>query len=535
MNTEILSDAALVTQSLAGNQDAFGRIVTRYQTLICSIAYSGTGSLSQSEDLAQETFLAAWKQLAGLREPQKLRSWLCRIARNLTADALRQDGREPAHTAEPLEAVDQAPATGPLPHDLTIGREEEALLWHSLERIPANYREPLVLFYREHQSVEAVARSLELSEDTVKQRLSRGRKMLQEQVQAFVEGALAQTSPGQAFTVSVLSSLPALTLSGAATATGATAAKGVTAKAAGMAAVLGMLMGPLIVFVPNYFGYRVALASTRSEEERHYVKSFFGKIGAITLAVFLPAAAIILWLTRHQADRSYLSGLFATILVLIFLPTMMVVIGRTRKQTRAYQLRILAEEHGGVFPPPAWEYRSRLELLGLPLVHIRAGDRFGFLKKPVTAWIAAGQRAVGGLFAFGTVAIAPVSVGSLAIGGLSLGGLSCGIVALGGIALGGWAMFGGVLAGWQALGGCFTVAWKAAVGDFALAHDFALGLYAHAAQANNETARQFIQPSFVWRCAEFINHHWLWLNLFWMVPFFIMWRLSPQAKKTGRR
>ena len=84
------SDSELVTQSLAGNRDAFGWIVARYQSLLCSLAYSATGSLSQSEDLAQETFITAWKQLAELREPEKLRSWLCRISRNLTFDELRR-------------------------------------------------------------------------------------------------------------------------------------------------------------------------------------------------------------------------------------------------------------------------------------------------------------------------------------------------------------------------------------------------------------------------------------------------------------
>src|SRR5208282_3406766 len=90
-----------------------------------------------------------------------------------------------------------------------IGREEEAILWRSLERIPELYREPLILFYREHQSIEQVAVELELSGDAVKQRLSRGRKLLQEEVQAFVENTLRRTAPGQAFSSTVLAALPA--------------------------------------------------------------------------------------------------------------------------------------------------------------------------------------------------------------------------------------------------------------------------------------------------------------------------------------
>src|ERR1700704_1412581 len=225
------SDSELVAESLTGNRDAFGWIVARYQSLLCSLAYSATGSLSQSEDLAQETFVTAWKQLADLREPERLRSWLCRIARNLTYDSLRREGREPIHKAEPLEKIQESPAPEPLPSDYTISREEEAILWRSMERIPESYREPLVLYYREHQSVENVAAALDLSEDAVKQRLSRGRKLLHEQVLAFVEGALERTNPGKAFTIGVLAALPAFTISAKAAAVGGAGAQsGTTAQ-----------------------------------------------------------------------------------------------------------------------------------------------------------------------------------------------------------------------------------------------------------------------------------------------------------------
>ena len=177
-------------------------------------------------------------------------------------------------------------------------------------------------------------------------------------------------------------------------------------------------------------------------------------------------------------------------------------------------------------------------MFGLPLVHIRIGDRFGLLKKPVTAWIAVANSAVGGLFAFGGMAIAPLSIGGLSIGLLSFGGLAIGIFALGAIVLGVWTLFGGLVVGWQAVGwqavGCFAFAWKAAAGDFALAHDFALGRIAHAAQANNDIARQFIEPNLFFRCAQFINNHWLWLNLLWIIPTVVQWRVIARKNKLNK-
>ncbi len=532
MSVALQTDAELVGATLSGNCDAFGQIVSRYQSLICSLAYSATGSLGQSEDLAQETFITAWKRLNHLRERDKLRAWLCGIARNRINNFLRREGREPNHQAEPLEEISESHSPEPLPVEHTISKEEEQILWRSLERIPEIYREPLVLFYREHQSIETVAASLDLTEDAVKQRLSRGRKLLQEQVLAFVEGALERTNPGKVFTIAVLASLPALTFSAKAATTGAIVKSGATAKTAGAMSLFGALLGPLIVVLPNYLGYRAALSGAKSDEERGHIKSFFGKTAAFTLALFIPFTAIVLWLSRNQSDRSYLTGVFATGLVLIYLPIMFVLILNSRRKTKIYYAKVLAQEHADIIPKPAWEYRSRFKLLGLPIIHIRIGDRFAILNTPVKAWIAVGNSAVGGLFACGTLAIAPVSLGSLSVGVVSLGGLSVGIFVVGGIALGVWAIFGGVLiAGWQAFGGCVTLAWRAAAGDFALAHDFALGRFAFAKQANNDQAKQFIESNPFHECAQFINIHWLWLMLLWIIPFFINWRISRHAKK----
>src|SRR5580658_10644186 len=119
-------DAELVDQTLSGNRDAFSHIVSRYQSLICSLTYSATGSLGQSEDLAQETFITAWKHLSHLRERTKLRAWLCGIARNRINNFLRREGREPIRHAELLEHAEDAPASGPLPAEQTISNEEQA-------------------------------------------------------------------------------------------------------------------------------------------------------------------------------------------------------------------------------------------------------------------------------------------------------------------------------------------------------------------------------------------------------------------------
>jgi len=87
------ADSELVEFCRKGNPDAFGGIVRRYQSLICAIAFSACGNVAQSEDIAQDVFLTAWKQIARLREPEKLKGWLCGIARQTAIQSYRRAGR----------------------------------------------------------------------------------------------------------------------------------------------------------------------------------------------------------------------------------------------------------------------------------------------------------------------------------------------------------------------------------------------------------------------------------------------------------
>jgi len=524
------TDAELVAQTLAGSRDAFGRIVSRYQSLICSLNYSATGDLGQSEDLAQETFITAWKDLGKLREPDKLRPWLCRISRNLTFDVLRKQGREPSHDAEPLDSVHESPAPGLQPAERAITTEEQEILWRSVGRIPEIYREPLILFYREHQSVQAVAQKLELSEDAVKQRLSRGRKLLQEQVLAFVEGALERTNPGKVFTIGVLAALSSVTISAKAATAGAVAVKGsAAAKAAAATGLLGALAGPLMAFFGNYVGYRMSLATAESDGERARIKSAYRTIFSLVVAFSAALAGLGLWAGFSRQDRSPFFGFLFTVLAVSYAVTMFILIVRSNRRHRKFIAGLVEKGMLDATTKPAWEFRSRASLFGLPLVHICFGDRRAVVKKPVTAWIAVGDRALGGLFAFGGIAIAPVSIGGCAIGLFSFGGLALGILVLGGFGFGVWT-FCGMGAGWQAFGGG-VFAWKAAMGGFAIAHDFALGGIAQAAQANNKAAAQFISSSWFFRNGLVLANYGFWLNLIWIIPMLVQWRVIVKKRR----
>jgi len=201
-----LPDRRLVELHLAGEPGAFRQIVERHQSMVCALAVSACGDVARSEDVAQEVFLAAWKQLPQLREPDKLRPWLGGIARNLIRNSFRSQQRTPTARAEPLSPETPAIADGP--REQAVTADETSLMWSVLGSIPEIYREPMVLYYREHHSVPAVAAALDISEDSVRQRLTRGRALLTERMAKRVEQVLERSAPTPAFAGMVLLTLP---------------------------------------------------------------------------------------------------------------------------------------------------------------------------------------------------------------------------------------------------------------------------------------------------------------------------------------
>lgn len=525
MSVVMPTDAELVARSLVGNSEAFGQIVGRYQSLICSLAYSATGSLGESEDLAQETFITAWKHLRHLREAGKLRAWLCGIARNRIRDFLRRKGREPVHKAEVIDAEHESVAHEPIPAEHAISKEEAAILWRSLERLPEVYREPLILFYREGESVERVASELELSEDAVKQRLSRGRKMLAEEVTAFIEGALKQSAPGKAFTLGVLAALPLMTTSAKAAAIAATAAKGsAAAKAAGFAGLFGAIASPVMIFLGAYFGYRLEIDTAKSPQARDFVKKFYAILSACTVLLsILVLAAIHFAKPLLKSDSKSFINLILSLGTVYVLGVVSLAIWAAAKQKQIRGsipvAKRAATETVIAGWEPAFEYRSRRTLCGLPLVHIRL--RAGIHRGPVKAWIAIGDSAIGGLFALGGLAIAPISFGGLAAGFLSLGGLGIGLSSFSGLSLGLFAA-GGLAIGVKAFGG-LAIGWTAAQGGLAIAHEFAQGGLALGQHANDPVARTFFESSAFFRTMPLLMCYAPLLTLVNLFPL-LLWR-----------
>ncbi len=241
----------LLQASIDGDTAAFEQIVKKYQSLVCAITFSGTGRVDISEELAQETFLSAWKNLCQLKELSEFRAWLCTIARNLLNNYYRKKKPVSLESANLAEIADQTPT----PSEILISQEEQVMLEQALMQIPAEYREPLVMFYRQGQSSKEVAEALDLNESTIRTRLHRARQMLREEVAKRLEQTLQQTAPGKTFTKAVMVGIGATLAAGAAGTASAAAGTIGAASATGSSAsilsatstVLGTLAGKIIV------------------------------------------------------------------------------------------------------------------------------------------------------------------------------------------------------------------------------------------------------------------------------------------------
>ena len=507
MNAAELDDRRLVELHLGGDRGAFRQIVDRYKSLVCALTLSACGNLARSEDLAQEVFIAAWKQLPQLREPEKLRAWLCGIARNLTRNALRSDRSSPTAQADQI-LPEATPADEGDPHDQAVGADEAALMWRALASLPETYREPMVLFYREHRSVESVAEALEISEETVRQRLARGRAMLSERMAKVVEDALQRSGPTAAFSSAVLLAVPmgmgpVAVMAEAGAATGGAAAKTFAAAGAigGAAAKGGLALKVLasVAALPalmngltDYLRFRAQFEAPAPGSRERAMVAHFSPV--LVNALCLTSAAIMFWLPLH--GPWFLLGFVPMVVGL----GIAIVSGRRQHALCAAKM-----------PKPVFEYRTRGGFLGLPWVHIRAGGP----KKGRVArgWIAISDGlALGGLVASGPVAVAPISIGAaLGIGVFSIGVLAIGVGALGAASGGIWAM-GGI-----------ATATEAAKGAIAFSGNLAVGKIVLAAHANDPLARAFFEQNLFFRLADGAWRVAVWGAFFgWVPPLVLM-------------
>jgi len=171
-----LSDAAIVEQCLAGRTNAFEELVTRHQHAVYGLSLSLMKSRDRAEDLAQDTFLQAFRKLGRYDARHSFRTWILTVCVNLGKNRWRASARRArileayAHERQDTAA---APPGGPAPD---IARH--------LQEIPEKLRIPLVLKHVEGLSHEEIAHVLNIGVSAAKMRVKRGRDALLSLLQA---------------------------------------------------------------------------------------------------------------------------------------------------------------------------------------------------------------------------------------------------------------------------------------------------------------------------------------------------------------
>src|ERR1035441_3255185 len=95
------NESKLIEQSLSGDPEAYAALVNQHQKMVRAVAFRMTGSLDDAEELAQDAFLRAYRQLGSFNGDSKFSTWLCRIAINLSLDWRRPETQTPVERPRP--------------------------------------------------------------------------------------------------------------------------------------------------------------------------------------------------------------------------------------------------------------------------------------------------------------------------------------------------------------------------------------------------------------------------------------------------
>jgi RNA polymerase sigma-70 factor (ECF subfamily) len=173
-------DPTLIERARLGDVDAFERIVRERMDGVYRLSLAIAGEHADAADAAQETFLAAWRQLSRLRDVERFDAWLTRIAVNAARMTIRARGRRRVREIPADELVRSA-------GDMSIepaGRADVELLSAALDRLPVDQRALLALHYFEDRPLADIAETLGIPVGTVKSRLYAARQALNRALKA---------------------------------------------------------------------------------------------------------------------------------------------------------------------------------------------------------------------------------------------------------------------------------------------------------------------------------------------------------------
>ena len=178
------NDVQLIRKILSGNDEAFSILVRKHQKSIHALAWRKVGDFHIAEEITQDTFLSVYKNLAQLKNPNQFAGWVYVIANRFCLKWL-QKNKSAMQSLEdtPVEEIEKSSYThyASDQRQTEIAEDRRELVKKLLSKLPESERTVVTLFYLGEMTAQEIGKSLGVSVNTIKSRLRRGRKRLQEQ------------------------------------------------------------------------------------------------------------------------------------------------------------------------------------------------------------------------------------------------------------------------------------------------------------------------------------------------------------------
>ena len=183
-------DNELVKRVCMGETQLFRLLIERHQQHIFNLCYRMLRQFEEADDATQDTFLKAYRSLKQFRGDARLKTWLCRIARNECLNRLRHENMASLDQQLTTDYSFQIADSTPSPLELIEQQETQSIVHEAINKLPHQYRLVITLFHLNGLSYEEISQVMEIPMGTVKTHIFRARELLKSKLQAFVEGKI---------------------------------------------------------------------------------------------------------------------------------------------------------------------------------------------------------------------------------------------------------------------------------------------------------------------------------------------------------
>lgn len=172
-----ITDLELINECLNGDERGFEELVNRYKNLVYSIILRKTNNNDEANDIAQDVFFKAYKNLASYTPEFKFSTWIMRITTNHIIDLHRKKKMDTI-SYEHYTAEGGSIGTTASTEAVYLAEEKSREISHALDSLPEAYKTPLELYHKEGLSYNEIADKIGEPISKIKNRIFRGRKLL---------------------------------------------------------------------------------------------------------------------------------------------------------------------------------------------------------------------------------------------------------------------------------------------------------------------------------------------------------------------